>query len=111
MGRFISLLCAGLLATSAGGVPSFKALAHPGGLNKEGCHNDRKKGTYHCHRNTRATQPVPQGQAIEGDVYYRNCDAARAAGAAPIRRGQPGYRPALDRDNDGWACEPYRGKR
>ena len=43
-----------------------------------------------------------------GDVYYPNCDAARAAGAAPIRRGQPGYRPGLDRDNDGIACEPRR---
>ncbi|MGQ0588463.1 MAG: excalibur calcium-binding domain-containing protein [Sphingosinicella sp.] len=44
-------------------------------------------------------------------VYYPNCDAARAAGAAPIYRGQPGYRPALDRDNDGIACEPWRGRR
>jgi hypothetical protein len=44
-------------------------------------------------------------------VYYPNCDAARAAGAAPIYRGQPGYRPALDRDDDGIACEPYRGRR
>ena len=33
-----------------------------------------------------------------------------AARAAPILRGQPGYRPALDRDNDGVACEPYRGR-
>lgn len=24
--------------------------AHGGGLNAEGCHWDRKKGTYHCHR-------------------------------------------------------------
>ncbi|WUD62700.1 excalibur calcium-binding domain-containing protein [Nocardia sp. NBC_00511] len=39
------------------------------------------------------------------DVYYKNCAAARAAGAAPILRGEPGYRPALDRDNDGIACE------
>lgn len=38
-------------------------------------------------------------------VYYANCTAARAAGAAPIYRGQPGYRPALDRDGDGIACE------
>lgn len=44
-------------------------------------------------------------------VYYRNCDEARAAGAAPIRRGEPGYRPPLDRDDDGIACEPYRGRR
>lgn len=40
-------------------------------------------------------------------VFYRNCDAARAAGAAPIYFGQAGYRPALDRDNDGIACEPW----
>ena len=40
-------------------------------------------------------------------AYYRNCDAARAAGAAPIYRGEPGYRPELDRDSDGIACEPY----
>ncbi len=40
-----------------------------------------------------------------GDVYYANCTAARAAGAAPIRVGQPGYRTALDGDKDGVACE------
>ena len=38
-------------------------------------------------------------------VYYKNCSQARAAGAAPIYRGEPGYRPALDRDRDGIACE------
>ena len=42
-------------------------------------------------------------------VYYRRCADARAAGAAPIRRGEPGYREALDRDLDGVACEPYFG--
>ncbi|MBB6015967.1 excalibur calcium-binding domain-containing protein [Deinococcus radiopugnans] len=38
-------------------------------------------------------------------VYYASCAAARAAGAAPISAGQPGYRARLDRDNDGVACE------
>ncbi|MFG2776029.1 excalibur calcium-binding domain-containing protein [Streptomyces sp. NPDC048350] len=38
-------------------------------------------------------------------AYYKNCDAAKAAGAAPIRRGQPGYRSGLDRDGDGIACD------
>jgi hypothetical protein len=38
-------------------------------------------------------------------VYYRNCSAARAAGAAPVRRSDPGYAPHLDRDNDGVGCE------
>ncbi|WP_091556204.1 excalibur calcium-binding domain-containing protein [Micromonospora pattaloongensis] len=44
-------------------------------------------------------------------VYYRNCDAVRAAGKAPLRRGAPGYRAGLDRDGDGVACEPDSGNR
>jgi hypothetical protein len=43
--------------------------------------------------------PPPSG------VYCANCTEARAAGAAPIYAGQPGYRSALDRDGDGVACE------
>ncbi len=39
------------------------------------------------------------------EVYYANCDAVRAAGAAPLFVGQPGYRSGLDRDGDGVACE------
>ncbi|HEY7009563.1 MAG TPA: DUF1524 domain-containing protein [Jatrophihabitantaceae bacterium] len=38
-------------------------------------------------------------------VYYANCTAVRAAGKAPLLKGQPGYRAALDRDGDGVACE------
>ncbi|WP_349679245.1 MULTISPECIES: excalibur calcium-binding domain-containing protein [unclassified Brevundimonas] len=40
-----------------------------------------------------------------GSAYYRNCAAARAAGAAPVRRGDPGYARRLDRDGDGVGCE------
>ena len=36
---------------------------------------------------------------------FANCAEARAAGAAPVRRGDPGYAPHLDRDNDGVGCE------
>ena len=39
------------------------------------------------------------------NVYYANCAAVRAAGKAPLYRGQPGYRSGLDRDGDGIACE------
>lgn len=45
------------------------------------------------------------GSGGSSSVYYANCSAARAAGAAPLYRGEPGYRSALDRDNDGVACE------
>lgn len=39
--------------------------------------------------------------------FYLNCSHARAAGVAPIRRGDPGYSARLDADSDGVACEPY----
>jgi hypothetical protein len=52
-------------------------------------------------RTTVAPAPAPGG----GSAYYANCTAARAAGAAPIYRGQPGYSSTLDRDGDGVACE------
>lgn len=54
-----------------------------------------------------APAPVPETQASESSsaVYYKNCTAARAAGAAPIQKGEPGYRSALDRDGDGTACD------
>ncbi len=38
-------------------------------------------------------------------VAYANCAAVRAAGAAPIHVGQPGYSRKLDRDGDGVGCE------
>ncbi len=50
----------------------------------------------------------PSGTRSSGSgaaVYYQNCDAARAAGAAPLHRGDPGYDSHLDRDGDGVACE------
>lgn len=52
------------------------------------------------------SQPAPQTeQQTNESVYYKNCSAARALGASPLYRGDPGYRPGLDRDGDGIACE------
>jgi hypothetical protein len=51
------------------------------------------------------TTPAPVARPVAQPVSYENCDAARAAGAAPIAQGQPGYRTELDRDSDGVACE------
>ena len=47
-------------------------------------------------------QSEPEEQA---DAYYANCTEAKAAGAAPMYRGSPGYRADLDRDDDGIACD------
>lgn len=43
----------------------------------------------------------------QGDLWS-GCNQARAAGTAPIYRGEPGYREEMDGDGDGEACEPYR---
>lgn len=91
--------------------------AHSGGLDRHGCHTNRKTGEYHCHRgaNTDAAQarPLREPQQLAPgslspapDRPFRNCDEARAQGAAPVRRGDPGYGPHLDRDQDGVGCEP-----
>lgn len=54
-------------------------------------------------------EPIPTTAAeapdAGGAVYYRDCAAVRAAGAAPLHRGDPGYSSKLDRDGDGIACE------
>lgn len=58
--------------------------------------------------NTRTPVPtvgLPTTTRGGGSAYYPNCDAARAAGVAPIPTGAPGYRSGLDRNNDGVACE------
>lgn len=100
--------------------------AHGGGLNAEGCHNNRKTGDYHCHRGGSGGSPRAPSRAPALDLQndapllsptprggsrprgaFRNCDAA---GAAPVHRGDPGYGPHLDRDGDGIGCEPYRGR-
>lgn len=83
-----------------------RANAHPGGLAADGCHNDRKNGGRHCHRGPKAGSAAPAPQREKGGaVYYPNCTAARNAGAAPVKRGEPGYGTHLDRDGDGVGCE------
>ena len=105
------------------------AFAHGGGLDASGCHNDRKRGGYHCHgartntglsllpkakRKTalskakrKVKRGLAQAQSLLGSnsVYFANCAAARAAGAAPVREGDAGYSLRLDRDRDGIGCE------
>ena len=80
--------------------------AHPGGLNAEGCHNNRKTGGDHCHRGP-SSSPQRAQQAVSSSSRreFANCSQARAAGAAPVRIGDPGYGAHLDRDGDGVGCE------
>ncbi|MGE3795925.1 MAG: thermonuclease family protein [Dehalococcoidia bacterium] len=48
---------------------------------------------------------TPTATPSAASTPFASCAAARAAGAAPVRRGQPGYNPGLDGDADGIACE------
>ncbi|MEW7847612.1 excalibur calcium-binding domain-containing protein [Massilia aurea] len=115
----LALACTGLML--AAGVQ-----AHGGGLNADGCHVNRKTGDYHCHRppakamgsagaHAGALQPAPTQvglrTAARGAGSFANCAQARAAGAAPVHIGEPGYGAHLDRDGDGIGCEPYRPRR
>lgn len=57
-------------------------------------------------QSTSAPTTSPATGALPGrSVNYANCAAVRAAGAAPLHIGQPGYSHSLDRDGDGVACE------
>jgi len=49
--------------------------------------------------------PAPYVPPAPAAAYYPNCAAVKAAGAAPIYAGQPGYSRSLDRDGDGVGCE------
>lgn len=50
--------------------------------------------------------PAPAPQPVRAPTQmYSSCAQARAAGAAPLYEGDPGYNPRLDRDKDGVACE------
>lgn len=51
-----------------------------------------------------AEPPAAEPPAAAGAVYA-DCGAVRAAGAAPIRRGEPGWSDSLDGDGDGVGCE------
>lgn len=52
-----------------------------------------------------APKPPAPAPTSAPNVYYKSCKEAKAAGATPLHKGQPGYRVGLDGDNDGVACE------
>lgn len=60
-----------------------ECLAHGGGLNKDGCHNDRKNGGYHCHRSPVAA-PIASPRTPAGGA---------ASGASTSRPGTSGNAP------------------
>ena len=62
---------------------------------------DSKSGANSESESQKKSESTPEPQK----EFYANCKEAKAAGAAPLYRGDPGYREDLDRDGDGIACE------
>jgi hypothetical protein len=93
------------LASSLAVLPTAQLRAHPGGLDAQGCHTNHKTGEYHCHRAPTAPRASRAIGALSSGTAFHNCAEARAAGAAPVRAGDPGYSRKLDRDGDGVGCE------
>lgn len=54
---------------------------------------------------TKEATATTTASALPSSVYYKNCEAAVKAGAAPLHVGHPGYRVGLDPDGDGVACD------
>ena len=52
-----------------------------------------------------SSESAPAEEPKQESTYFPNCKKAKESGAAPLHRGDPGYREELDRDGDGVACE------
>lgn len=64
-----------------------QGFGHGGGLNSEGCHNNRKTGDYHCHRGS-STRPKIQIPAITSPSISNS----NGESTIPYDRGLYGYR-------------------
>ncbi|MFC6617957.1 excalibur calcium-binding domain-containing protein [Deinococcus radiophilus] len=49
--------------------------------------------------------PLAATEEVPAEVYFANCSEAEAAGYSNMTPSDPGYRPKLDGDSDGLACE------
>jgi hypothetical protein len=49
--------------------------------------------------------PTPTPSETVSAVSYKSCAEVRAAGKAPLHRGDPGYSRKLDKNGDGVACD------
>ncbi len=98
---------------------SFVATAHPGGLNAEGCHNDRQRGEYHCHgqaaekvQRPAPTAPLnlisPQQESTANCGSKRYCKEMVSCAEAVHYLYTCGIT-RLDRDRDGIPCETLCG--
>lgn len=118
--RLIDFGSVALIVAALGG--SASAWAHGGGLNAQGCHNDRRAGDYHCHRGA-------VGNNDRGTSTSRAASLSSPSDQANSRFGVCGSKPTcgqmtscaearyhyqcgvarLDGDRDGVPCERLCG--
>lgn len=67
------------------------AFAHGGGLNAEGCHNNRKSGDYHCHRAPSVQREAPKRAPAPAAPSRLVPDAPGSASTAPNPGGPTCY--------------------
>ncbi len=74
--KIIIILIISLLLTLS------KAYSHGGGLNKQGCHNNRSTGDYHCHRGSSSnkTKTSKSGSMSFGNEDFYNLRLANHLG-------------------------------
>ena len=86
-----------------------EALAHGGGLNKEGCHNNRKTDDYHCHREKKISideVSLKEQEIIVGSASVIDGDTIRI-GKIRIRFhgiDAPETRQKCKADGEEWGC-------
>ncbi len=110
--RIINLI---ILTLFMSAIYPVQALAHPGRLDKQGCHTNRKTGEYHCHRKTSVKKRSKKATRIYARKQSRrffedkDCKDFISQWEAQEffeKHGGPAFDPhGLDRDKDGIACE------
>lgn len=71
-----------ILFFSFGFMPDI-AMAHGGGLNKNGCHKNRKTGGYHCHR---SSYTPPQNYVVPRTLFNNQSQSRARANLNPPPR-------------------------
>jgi endonuclease YncB( thermonuclease family) len=85
------------------------AFAHGGGLNKEGCHNNRKTGDYHCHRGPKSSarqSTAPKQQTFTGIPKITDGDTIRIGNTRIRLHGidAPETKQTCTADGKVWRC-------
>lgn len=79
-GKNLNYLTVGLACTVLAG----NACGHGGGLNADGCHNNRKTGEYHCHRGSGR-----YGPSVTPSPSYSSSKSATSFTRTPSRPSGP----------------------